>query len=228
MRKVEAAAQIHSIPSGDWNWTSGAAISRRSLTGPFSQGVVLKYFGSIGRTLLRNPDRRFIVESSLMFDAGKLFLDRPARFVKLENRTSARWLPFAEREDYEMNARFRAGRILGAAPFDESFLIGLERDSDLWLRGHPAAVDGLKDSAMATRSFLLTNWDLQKAIHRNGFFRVSVGPFFDTARLLHYSNWFHDAGLQLRLTALGSLTLNLSYGKSISDGRTAFFATAAR
>jgi len=228
MRKVEAAAQIHSIPNGYWNWTSGAAVSNRTMTGPLSQGVALKYFGSVTRTLLRNPDAGFAVDSSLMFDAGKLFLDTPARFAKIQNSISARWLPFAERQDYEMNARFRAGKIFGDAPFDESFVVGMERDSDLWLRGHSATLHGLKDSMMATRSFFLTNWDLQKALYRNGFFRLSAGPFLDTARLQQSSNWFFDTGLQLRVTALGSFTLNLSYGKSLSDGRTALFATATR
>ena len=226
MRKVEAAAQIHSIPNGRWNWTSGAAVTQRTVTGPPLQGVALKYFGSITRTLLRNPDEGFSLDSSLMFDAGKLFLDRPARFMKIEHTSSARWLPFGERQGYEMNARLRTGQIIGAAPFDENFVVGLERDSDLWLRGHSATLNGLKDSTMATRSFVLTNLDLQKALHRNGFFRLSAGPFLDTAR--HHSNWFFDTGLQLRLTALGSVTVNLSYGKSLSDGRAALFATAAR
>jgi hypothetical protein len=228
MRKVEAAAQIHSIPNGRWNWTSGAAVSRRTVTGPLSQGFALKYFGSVTRTLLRNSDAGFVVDSSLMFDAGKLLLDRPARFGKIANSISARWTPFAERQGYEMNARFRAGKIFGVAPFDESFVVGLERDSDLWLRGHSATLNGLKDSTMATRSFFLTNWDFQKALHRNAFFRLSAGPFLDTARLQHSSNWSFDTGLQLRVTVLGSFTLNLSYGKSLSDGRTAFFAAATR
>ena len=58
-----------------------------------------------------------------------------------------RWLPTARGDDYETLARVRAGKTFGDLPFDELFMLGLERDNDLWLRGHIGTRDGRKGSA---------------------------------------------------------------------------------
>jgi hypothetical protein len=55
--------------------------------------------------------------------------------------------PRAEGNDYEMQQQFRAGKTFGTVPFDELFLLGLERDNDLWMRGHIDTRDGRKGSA---------------------------------------------------------------------------------
>src|SRR5207244_9929358 len=98
------------------------------------------------------------------------------------------------------------------------FMLGLDRDSDRRLRAHSATLDGLKNATFMNRSFVLTNLDLQKTVFQTGFFRLSAGPFLDAARLTNISHSLFDTGLQLRLAALGLLTLNLSYGRSLRDG----------
>ncbi len=220
MRKTEAAAQIRSIPNGHWKWTSGFSVSNRHLPDTLLRGVLLKYSGSVTRTLLRNSDRGLRVDSSLLLEAGKLLVQNPDRFVKAENNVSVRWRPFS--------ATLRAGRILGKAPFDEGFMLGLDRDSDRRLRAHSATLNGLKNAAFMNRSFVLTNLDLQKTVFHTGFFRLSAGPFLDAARLTNISHSLFDTGLQLRLAALGLLTLNLSYGRSLRDGGSAFFTDITR
>jgi hypothetical protein len=160
------------------------------------------------------------VDSSLLLEAGKLLVQNPDRFVKAENNVSVRWRPFS--------ATLRAGRILGKAPFDEGFMLGLDRDSDRRLRAHSATLDGLKNVTFMNRSFVLTNLDLQKTVFHAGFFRLSAGPFLDAARLTNISHSLFDTGLQLRLAALGLLTLNLSYGRSLRDGGSAFFTDITR
>jgi tetratricopeptide (TPR) repeat protein len=216
MRKIEAGAHIRSIPSGRWNWTSGVALSQRRFSSALPSGFLLKYSGSATRALLRNPDRRLEVDSSLSFDAEKLFVADRERFARIQNTLSVRW--------HEMTAQLHAGRIFGTAPFDERFVLGLDRDSDLWLRAHKATRDGFKDASFATRSVVLTNWDFQKAIHETGFLRFSAGPFLDAGSTLNSSRVLVDAGLQLRITVLGALTLNVSCGRSLRDGHKAIYS----
>src|SRR5439155_1081230 len=100
--------------------------------------------------------------------------------------------------------------------------------SDRRLRAHSATLDGLKNATFMNRSFVLTNLDLQKTVFQTGFFRLSAGPFLDAARLTNISHSLFDTGLQLRLAALGLLTLNLSYGRSLRDGGSAFFTDITR
>ena len=216
MRKGEGTFEIHSTPSGRWNWTSGIAVSHRQFSNVPSRGLGLKYVASLNRTLIRDSDRRFYLDSSFALQAGKTFSANTERFLKVDNSLSMTW--------HGVSARWRAGRILGSPPFDELYLVGLDRDSDLWVRAHSATTSsGLKNSSFARRSFIVTNVDFQKLVHDAGFFRLSAGPFLDAARGPMSSGWIVDAGLELRATVLGNLTLKLSYGRGIRDGRNAVF-----
>ena len=109
-RKIEAAAAIHSIPSGRWEWTSGAAVSSRQFSNAFSDGIELKYSGSVTRTVLRDPARRLTVDSSAAIEAGKLFtVDRP-RFAKIVSASSLRWGSFVS-ELQAGRGEFRRGGL---------------------------------------------------------------------------------------------------------------------
>ena len=228
MRKAEAAAEIHSTPNGRWNWTSGASVSSRHFSNALPGGLAVKYRGVLTRTLVQDSDRRVKGDSRITVETGKLFDRQPARFTKIQNDASMRWLPSAEGPRYELSAAAHSGRAFGSTPFDERFVLGLDRDSDLWLRAHSAVRDGLKNSGNVTRSFLVTNTDFQKVIQDAGLLRWSVGPFLDTARSSGLSEWAFDAGLQLRIVVLGSLTLNVSYGKSLRDSAHAFYFGSSR
>jgi hypothetical protein len=115
------------------------------------------------------------------------------------------------------------GSDIGRLPFDERFIIGLERDSDLWMRAHSATVDGRKNASSTSRSFLLTNSDYQKVLSNTGWFRLSAGPFLDSGKSSISSRWLVDTGVEMRFNLLGAFEMNLSYGKSLTDGRHALF-----
>jgi len=55
--------------------------------------------------------------------------------------------PEAEGDDYQTEVQVRGGGIAGAGPFDELFMLGLERDNDLRMRAHIGTRDGRKGSA---------------------------------------------------------------------------------
>lgn len=209
LKKIEASADVRSVPSGRWSWTSGANVSGRNFSNSMVSGVELKYSGSVTRTILREPGRDIRMDSSIAIEAGKLFSPGPRRFVKSVNTTSFRWRLFT--------SQVRVGKILGSVPFDERFIVGLERDSDFWLRAHPATVDGRKNAENSTGVFVVTNSDFQKRVYRSVWFRVSAGPFVDTGKSSV------DTGLELRLSILESFGIKFSYGKSLTDSKRAFF-----
>jgi predicted double-glycine peptidase len=200
LKKIQASAEIRGVPDGRWSWTSGASVS---------SGVQLKYSGSITRTVVREPSRHVRWDSSVSIEAGKMFSASPLRFAKLVHRNSFRWRSFT--------SEVRAGRIVGSAPFDERFMVGLDRDSDLWLRAHTATIDGRKNAENTTGVFVLTNSDFQKPVYRSPWFRVSAGPFLDTGKSSV------DTGLELRLNVLESFGIKFSYGRSLTDSKHAFF-----
>ena len=215
MRKIQAAAEIRSVPSGRWSWTSGGSVSSRTFSNGFSGGVELKYSGLIDRTVIRDPVNHLAVDSSVSIEAGKLFRSTPIHFAKLMTATSLRWR--------SVTSEVRMGGDIGELPFDERFTIGLDRDSDLWMRAHPATVDGRKNALNTTRSFILTNSDFQRVLSNWGWFRLSSGPFLDAGKSSISPGWMVDAGIEFRVSILSSFEINLSYGKSLTDHKHTLF-----
>jgi hypothetical protein len=80
----------------------------------------------------------------------------------------------------------------------------------------------------------LWNSEVNKNVYDSGFFRLQVGPFFDTGAvadssgLIGSQKWLFDAGLQAKLRVLGSVSVVLSYGRDLRNGKGLFFATSTR
>jgi hypothetical protein len=106
---------------------------------------------------------------------------------------------------------------------DELFVMGLDRDSNLMLRGHATSPGGVKSVRFVGRSFVLANTDFQKVLRKTALVRFSAGPFLDVGRGPISPNWIWDIGGQVRVTALGAITLTVSYGKSLTDGGRAIY-----
>ena len=132
-----------------------------------------------------------------------------------------------------MQAGVRAGKTFGQVPFDELFLLGLECDNDLLLRGHVGTRDGRKGSAPMGRNYFLANGELDKNVYRNGLFGVKLGPFLDTGRItdvllgLGTRTWLWDTGLQAKVQALG-VGIIFSYGKDLRSGTNALYVRVGR
>ncbi len=139
------------------------------------------------------------------------------------------WLPRIEGNDYMVNARLRAGRIEGNVPFDDLYMLGLERDSDLWLRGHVGTHLGKKGNAPLGRNFLLVNSELDKKVFRHRYGEIGIAPFLDSGKFfdsmpsLHPPYWLWDAGLILRLRSPWGFGINISYGRDLQSGHDAFY-----
>ncbi len=236
LEKIESGAEIQSVVNGRWRWKSGIDVASRSFRGVadpiFASGVTLKYRAGVDYQLLRLPERRLTVASSASWQLGRMFASLPGAFSKSEASLEARWLPRSRGDDLEMAARYRAGKTLGRVPFDELFMLGIERDSELWLRGHAGTRAGKKGSAPLGRDYLLLNWETDKAMYTNPFVRVSLGPFVDSGKIygdgFGSRKWLWDTGAQCKLRMLGAVTLVFSYGKDLRSGGNAFYTWVGR
>jgi tetratricopeptide (TPR) repeat protein len=245
MRRVSAGAEVQSIVNGRWSWSAGAEIANRNfrnVSGLASPGErtfftdATSVAGSLGvqRSLWRLPERRFTLDSSADARAGREFADGLGPFATLRGSLRAHWFPRATSDDYEMHAQIRAGATAGKATVDELFELGIERDNDLWLRGHAGTIGGRKGAAPLGRRFFLANWELDKNIYQNGFFTVKLGPFLDSGAVADSSGlfgsqrWLWDTGAQCKVRILGSLTVVLSYGRDLRGGRNVYYGTVLR
>ena len=117
-----------------------------------------------------------------------------------------------------------AGKVFGDVPLDQLYQLGVERDNDLCMRGHPGTIDGRKGRAPLGRRYLLLNSELNKTVYDAAFLRVQLGSFFDAGAIADPSGtigsqkWLFDTGIQGRIRVLGSLSVVLSYGRDLRNG----------
>jgi tetratricopeptide (TPR) repeat protein len=245
MRRAAVGAEVQSIANGRWSWSAGAELAHRNFrnldghTLPaqrafFTDATSVTGWLGVKRTLLLVPERRFTLESSAKAKAGREFANDLGPFATFRGALRAQWFPGATGDDYEMQAQIRTGATAGKATLDELFELGIERDNDLWLRGHAGTADGRKGAAPLGRRFFLANWEADKNIYQNGFFTVKVGPFLDSGAVADSSGlfgsrrWLWDTGAQCKVRVLGSLTVVLSYGRDLRGGRNVYYGTVLR
>lgn len=243
LKRFAGGAELHLIEAARWDLTAGLeAISREFRNVPASlRGVATPFFTDsrtldawLGahRTLLRVPERRFTLDGQAEFRAGRNYGSGLGAFASVNGELKSRWLPKARGDDYEFLSRLRGGDTFGDVPLDQLFQLGVERDNGLWLRGHPGTLDGRKGRAPLGRRYLLLNSELYKTIYDAAFFRVQLGPFFDTGAIADPSGlfgsqkWLFDTGIQARLRVLGSVSVLLSYGRDLRSGTGTFYGTS--
>jgi len=242
LRRLAAGAEIHSVVNGRWSWSGGVEIANRNFRNRsghlppaakpfFTASTSLAARLGLERSLLRVPERRFTLDSSVEAKAGREFRSGLGPFGTLRGSLRARWLPRATGDDYEMHAEIRAGGTAGKITLDELFELGVERDNDLWLRGQAGTTDGRKGAAPLGRRYFLANWELDKNIYRNGFLTVKLGPFLDNGAVADSSDlfgsrqWLWNSGVQSKVRIFGSVTVLLSYGRNLGGGKGVFYGT---
>ena len=245
MRRIAAGLEVRSIVNGRWSWRAGAEVANRNFrnlsgqTSPVERAFFTDAASVVGwlggqRTIVRVAERRFTLDSSAEAKAGREFADGLGPFATLRGALRAQWFPRARGDDYEAQAQIRAGAIAGKTTLDELFELGIERDNDLWLRGHAGTLDGRNGGAPLGRRFFLANWELDKNIYQNGFFTLKLGPFLDSGAVADSSGlfgsqrWLWDTGAQCKIRVLGSLTIGFSYGRDLRGARNVFYGTVLR
>jgi hypothetical protein len=235
-------AGITSFASGEWGWSAGVELSHRSyasvVEGPqlpeavLLRGYELKQTATLSHELWRAPEHRFESSARVSSEAGTIWSAPSNSFEKLQASVVADWKPQFSGDDYEVHEQFRAGKTFGSVPFDDLFMLGLERDNDLWMRAHIGTFNGQKGSAPLGRDYLLFNSEVDKNIYSNGLIGVKLSPFLDTGKItdplagLGSQEWLWDIGMQIKVRVLG-VGVTFTYGKDLRTGHNALYFTAA-
>jgi hypothetical protein len=244
MRRIVTGAKVASIKNWRWGWNVDGEYSYRdfrSLAG--IPGQAIEFFvdtsgmdlrASVHRLLIRFPERRFSLDGSATGEAGRFFTNPLGKYGGLQGSLAAHWFPRAQGDDYQTSTMLRAGKTFGQVPFDDLFMLGFDRDNDLWMRGHNGLMDGKKGNAPLGRNYILSNSDVEKVVFHDAFVQVQVGPFLDTGNIYDpsqffgSSKWLTDTGLQAKVKLLGNFSFVLGYGKDLRSGANTFYSTVAR
>jgi hypothetical protein len=157
----------------------------------------------------------------------------PSTFATVQGDIKGLWMPQSRGEKMVVSARMRGGKTFGMLPFDELFMLGMERDNDLWLRGHLGTRDGRKGSAPLGTEYALSQTELDRTLLQLPFFRLQVGPFFDAgwiadpSRQFGSRGWMQDAGAQAKITTIGGVKWTLVYGRDLREGRGVFYTAVS-
>jgi hypothetical protein len=243
LRREAFSATVTRLVGARWRWTLGGELSRRDYRNVFggsalngqllAPGYQLKQTAQLGYELWRSPEHRLTLSSDGTSQAGRLWSQPTESFEKFQVSLEAHWLPRARGDDFETRWRLRANKTFGEIPFDELFMLGLERDNDLWMHAHIGTRDGRKGSAPLGRNYLLSNWEADKNVYSNGFLSLKLGPLLDTGKITDPSSalgaqeWLWDTGAQAKLRVLG-VGVVFSYGKDLRTGNNAFYTTVGR
>ena len=241
LKREVASGTVTSFQSARFGWTSGAEISHRTYSNVINgsaltaelaaPGYELKHLAGLHAMLLHVPEHRFTLDATAGSEFARMWSSPAHLFEKLQGGATAHWLSHAEGERYEFMQRLRGGGIAGTAPVDEMWMIGVERDNDLWLRGHIGTRDGRKGSSPIADRYFLSNSDFDRSLWGNGLIRVKAGPWLDVARAsaptsgLSVRQWLVDAGVEVKLSVLGTGVV-LTYGRDLRTGNNAFYGSA--
>jgi hypothetical protein len=243
LRREAGGVLVRSDWSARMRWRLGAEVSARDMRNVqpgtvltpqlMASGKQLKQIGEWRGIVLRAPERRVYVTGMAHEEIARLWSNPRLTFAQLRGELAGRWLPQAEGDDYAVEDHIRAGRTLGSAPFDELFMLGLERDNDLPMRAHIGTRDNRKGSAPLGRHYLSNTWEMDKNVYGNGLFSVKAGPFLDTGAIsdanpaLGSHKWLFDLGAQAKVRVF-SIGIGVSYGKDLRSGNNAFYITLLR
>jgi hypothetical protein len=112
-------------------------------------------------------------------------------------------------------------------------MLGMERDNDLWLRGHVGTLDGRKGNAPLGTNYALWQSEIEKRFYRNEFVSLWIGPVLDVGKISDRRDgfgsrgWLVDTGAQSRIVLLGTKQLIFTYGRDLRHGGNVFY-TALR
>jgi hypothetical protein len=240
LRREVLGFSLASHASGQWYWSAAVEISHRDFRSVvpgavltpalLAKGYQLKQVAELGATLWRMPERRFTVDAKASSQAARLWSQPIESSEKLQGSTEWHWFPRAQGDDYETQQQFRAGKTFGTVPFDELFMLGLERDNNLPMRAHIGTRDGRKGSAPLGRNYFLASWETDKNLYGNGIVTVKLGPFLDNGKITDPSStfgshqWLWDTGAQIKLRVFGTGVV-FSYGKDLRSGNNVFYLT---
>src|SRR5204863_3509331 len=111
---------------------------------------------------------------------------------------------------------------------DELFMLGMERDNDLWMRGHVGTRDGRKGNAPMGSAYTLVQSEFDRTVWKLAVVRLQLGPFLDVGRIAGSHGWMTDTGVQAKIKTVGPMTWTVVYGRNLRDGGGVFYTSVSR
>jgi hypothetical protein len=219
MRRNELAIEASRRLTSRLVWTNRFSHTRRRFkNAQFDEGFSLKNAAGFSYLLADFPEHHFTLRTSGTTELGR-FLGL-STFAKALGDVTAHWEP----SEWLVTGRMLAGKTKGSVPFDELFVVGMERDHDLWLRGHVATHRGRKGASPLVRDYLLFQSEVDRIVYRHAAFRLRIGPFADLGRA---GKWLVDAGVQSKIDVLSGVTVSFIYGRNLRDGGAVFYTAVS-
>ena len=241
LRKVEAVGGTEYAITSRLAWTTELLMAKRSFQNHpqadyFTNSVSARFRNGLSYVLWNWPEHRVRADGNFSLDTGRILTGVPGREVIARGRVATTWLPLSKGDDLSAQLNFSSARIFGSAPFDDYYMLGMERDNDttLWMRGHLGARDGRKGSAPLGTRYLVLQTEVDRTIFKLPFVKLQMGPFIDIGRIgdphsqFGSSGWLTDAGLQAKIRTPGRLTLSLIYGRDLRHGHGVFYTSISK
>jgi hypothetical protein len=238
LQTAEAGGDLAFTLTNRLDWSTGLRVTARRFRHapagePFRGGWAAEQRNFLDFTLWRQPERRLRADSFAGLRTGRLFTGTPRRYAVIEAGLDASWISSHE-ETYSAQARIRTARTFGALPFDQYFMLGMERDNDFWFRGAAGARGGRKGAAPLGTGFDLLQLDAKRTLFRLPLLRLSAGPFYDAGRAAvplpgaPPSGWMHAGGLEAELKTGSGIRWTLVWGRDLRGGRGVFYTGVKR
>jgi hypothetical protein len=233
LQKVEAGAGFESVVNGSFRWGAEAAASVRSFRGAGTDGVRMPDAAgartdvTFNWTPLYLPARRIAVTTETRVGLGSVADDEGTLYGRAESAAQLRW---SSGGNWSFTTRISGGVLPGRAPFDELYILGVERDNELVFRGIRNDQDGRKGSAPVGDRFWLSSTDLIRRVAHFALADIHAGPFFDAGVVRDSRGEFGSprtqlaAGVQVELRLFGAFGIRLLYGRDLRTGQDLFFS----
>jgi hypothetical protein len=219
MRRNELRVEASRRLTSRLIWMNDISYTRRRFkNAQLTGGASAKNATGFSYLLADFPEHRFTLRTSATGELGRFF--GHSTFGKGRADLAADW----GLGDWHVASRILAGATKGAVPFDELFVVGMERDHDLWLRGHVATHEGRKGASPLVRNYLLFQSEADRVVYRHTAFQLRAGPFADFG---HAGKWLVDAGIQSKIDVLSGLTVTFVYGRNLRDGGGVFYTAVS-
>ena len=235
MRTAEAGAGFAVVAGGEAVWGGEAAWTYRDfdradgdlrrLSAPGARGDLFVEWAA-----WRAPARRMQLDLEARGRLGRTFGADGGRYGRAHQRLGFEWVPVRRGDLWRFDGQAAAGGVAGRAPFDELYILGIERDNAFWIRGLPGTFEGRKGAAPAGDRFWLLNTSLDRRLFRWTFLETRLGGFFDTGRIsdrrgdLGSPESLLSVGAIVRVRILGAVEATLLLGRDLRAGRTHFYA----
>ncbi len=233
VRSAALGGSVQFEVGGGQQWTPSLHLSRHTFQSSGLNTTMWEIRNRLDLRRWRYAEHRVQVDSSATLRVGRIYSRRSSRLIGGEFDAAMRWFPQHKDDLYELSGRLRAGALSGNLPIDELYMTAMERDNDLWLRGHVGTQDGRKGAAPMGNRFVVAQTQIARRILRVPFLRVDAGPFIDIGNVggvpaLGSRGWLYDTGVQAILTTLGGFRLSVVYGYDIRGGTNVLYTTVSR